>query len=165
MDQPTIFPPAMLEPHTNGNGTAELIREAIDAVETAPVKPLARPKRKAINVTLSNGYVQVVHAPGFQDMPVYFRAMPALDKLGKFLEYFFVPDGVDENGKNKVKFVLPEVVPSFDPDDMQLLAPLGAVMCDISVDEFNDMETMDGLMLLLAINQLQPKNSSADQGS
>lgn len=98
-------------------------------------------------MVLSNGETWIVHEPRTRDLAIYFRAMPALDKLeGVFKDLFKGSEGITG-------------LPINIPDDViEGVAPLFSIMAGLTVDEFYDLPGQDGMLILMALWGFAPKN-------
>lgn len=137
-DQPMINAPAEIEITSNGHDTA---------------KPdLGLPTLQRYKVTLSNGYELWVHECAFEDLPVYFRAMPSLLALAKIFSTYDQETGLSMGQ--------PVAIPR---EVMDGITPLFSVMTDIPLTDFKRLRIEDGLMVLLAMAEFAPKNQGAAQ--
>jgi len=110
------------------------------------------PKRRAIEVILSNKERLLVHDPSVSDLAVFMQALPGLQSLSKAAE-------VNEKAAEGI-MGLPQ--PMLDKVVDQI-APLFSIMTEITVDEFKQLPMFDGLAIIQALNSLIPKNLTEDQ--
>ncbi len=99
-------------------------------------------KPRAVEVTLSNGEVLIVHEPRMQDLGVFLRAMPSLIAVGRAM-----------NAQNDASVGIPTEIPEAIIEGIH---PLFAIMCDISVDDFKALPVWDGIGVLNALGQFVP---------
>lgn len=110
------------------------------------------PKRRAIEVILSNGEKLLVHDPSVNDLPAFMNALPGLQALSKAAQ-------VNEAASNGV-LGLPG--PSL-AGTIEQIAPLFAIMTEITVEDFKQLPVFDGLAIIRALDALMPKNLTEDQ--
>jgi hypothetical protein len=113
-------------------------------------------KRKAIELTLSDGKTQVVVAePSTRDLATFLRAMPSLAAMGKLL-----------SGVSKETLLLQAEAPVKDAD-LEDIYPLLSVMAQyrdesglhpFTVDEFKDLPVWDSIVVLQTFAAFVPKN-------
>lgn len=107
-------------------------------------------KPVAVQIVLQNGETLLVRTPRMRDLPTFFKAMPFFSQLAKGFEAIEAADsgimGVPVN---------------IDESVIVGVAPLFAVMTDITVEQFLDMGFADGFAVLTAFGELMPKNPEA----
>ncbi len=104
-------------------------------------------KLRAVKVTFSNGEDHMVHEPRIQDISIFFRSLPALTELGKASEAL----EAIENGVRGIPVTISD-------DIIDGIAPLFAIMADISIEEFKELPLWDGMAILEAFGEFAPKN-------
>jgi len=107
-------------------------------------------KAKAVEVTLSNGEIVMVHEPRMADLGTFLRALPALTAISK-------ASGAAQATEDGILGV-----PADIPDSaLEGIFPLFAVMTDITVADFKDLPLYDGMAVLAAFSAFVPKNLTA----
>lgn len=113
-----------------------------------------RVKLRAVEVTLSNGEVQIVHEPRMQDLGVFLRALPSLMAVQRAMQGL----NTAESGVIGVPVEIPDAV-------IEGIHPLFAVMCEMTVEDFKALPVWDGIGVLNALGQFAPNESgSASEG-
>ena len=87
--------------------------------------------RKVVEVTLSDGTVVLVHAPGAGDMGIYLRALPSLLAIQRS----FTAIQSSAQGVIGMPVDLPD-------SSIEQIYPLMAVMCDMTVEQFKALPTV-----------------------
>lgn len=102
-------------------------------------------KRKAIQITLSDGQVVTVKAPSMEQFADFMNSFAVLKKI---VEAFA---SVEEMG-NSVVGNLNAV--RLDKQTLEEFYPLLAMLSDITVDEFKELPWQDGVAIMLGYIQL-----------
>lgn len=128
-----------------------------------------KPKGKAVVVQFRDGARVLVHEPLFGDMPVFLRAMPALNKVGEYMKSLEKPKPDDDG------FVPPALPAEPISDDViEPLLPLLRIMTspvdsdvaedfeqlDVeSLDDFRQFPFWDGIAILNALAEFVPNST------
>jgi hypothetical protein len=104
-----------------------------------------RIKRRAVEVTLSDGQKVLVFEPKTSDMGTFLRALPALTSISQA----FRAAAEAQDGVMGLTVDIPDSV-------YEGLFPLIAVMTDMSVDDFKELPLFDGMALMNGLAVFAP---------
>jgi|WetSurMetagenome_2_1015567.scaffolds.fasta_scaffold369096_2 hypothetical protein len=107
-------------------------------------------KRRAVEVTLSDGQKVMVFEPKTGDMGTFLRALPALTSISKA----FIATAEAQDGVQGMIIDIPD-------STYEGLFPLIAVMTDMTVEDFKDLPLFDGMALMNGLSVFAPKNPLA----
>lgn len=124
-------------------------------------------KRKAFEVTLSNGETVLVHEPRIADMGVFVRAIPALQAMTALFRSAAPAEQIEPGMIVASDAPPPGIIglPNSTPTDDQFEAiyPLFAIMTNITVDEFKDLPFWDGMAIINTLEKFVPNVPAAKE--
>jgi hypothetical protein len=107
-------------------------------------------KLRAVEITLSDGQIVMVHEPRMSEMGAFMRALPALTSLTQA----FTAANEAAGGIQGMQVDIADSV-------YEGIFPLIAMMADMDEAEFKDLPLFDGMALMRGLTVFAPKNPQA----